>query len=178
MADSTGAAPSHATPSIDQQFPAIYSELRQLASAILRGSGQNTLNPTALVNEAYVKLASAKQFSSESPLHLKRIIAKVMRQVLVDHLRRKQSIKRGEDAVKVTFDDRIEQQSWSVEEFLVLADLIDKLRAIRPRHADVVEWRFYLGLTDEETAAALGISTATVERDWSTARAWLNGQMT
>ncbi len=170
MADSTGAAPG-----MDKQFAAIYEELRRLAAAILRGSGQNTLlNPTALVNEAFVKLASSEQFSSLSPLHLKRTIARVMRQVLVDYWRHKQA-KRG-DAVRITLDDEIEQKTRSVEEILVIGDLIDKLRAIKPRLADIVECRFYFGLTNEETAAALEISTATVEREWPVARAWLEGQ--
>jgi RNA polymerase sigma factor (TIGR02999 family) len=171
MADFTGAAPG-----FDQQFAAIYEELRRLASAILRGSGQNTLlNPTALVNEAFVKLASSQHFSSVSPLHLKRAIAQVMRQILVDYWRRKQA--RGGEAVKLTLDDQVEGKSWSLEEIIVIGDLIDKLRALKPRLADIVECRFYLGLTNEQIAAALGVSTATVEREWPVARAWLEGQM-
>jgi len=113
-----------------------------------------------------------------SPLHLKRAIAQVMRQILVDYWRRKQA--RGGEAVKLTLDDQIEQKSqksWSIEEILIMGDLIDKLRALKPRLADIVECRFYLGLTNEQIAAALGISTATVEREWPVARAWLEGQI-
>ena len=167
-----------AIPSFDHQFTLIYEELRRLASAILRSSGQNTfLNPTALVNEAYLKLASAERFATESPLHLKRTIAKVMRQVLLDSVRRKQSVKRGAGAERIALGDEVEQKSRSIEDLVIIGELIEKLRAMRPRHADIVECRFYLGLTDEETAAALSISKATVERDWTTARAWLNGQL-
>lgn len=165
-----------ATPGIDKDFIAIYEELRRLASAILRGSGQNTLfNPTALVNEAFVKLASSKQFSSVSPLHLKRTIARVMRQVLVDYWRHKKAI--GGDAVRITLDNEIEQKARSIEEILVVGELIERLRAIKPRLADIVECRFYFGFTNEQTAAALGLSTATIEREWPVARAWLEGQM-
>lgn len=161
---------------LDERFPALYEELRRLASALSRSSPAATLNPTALVNEAYIKLASSKQFSSTSAMHFKRIAAKVMRQVLWDASRRKLAAKRGQGAARVTLDDQFEQKTWNVEQILLLDDLLSKLRTISPRQADIVECRFYGGLTDEEIASELGISRPTVERDWKMARAWLNSQ--
>jgi RNA polymerase sigma factor (TIGR02999 family) len=161
---------------IDQRFPAIYDELRRLASAVSRGSQLSTLNPTALVNEAYVKLASAKQFATTSELHFKRIAAKAIRQVLCDAARKRLSIKRGEGAAKVPLDDEFEQKDLSVEQIVLLEDLVEKLGEGNPRAASVVEYRFYGGLTDEEIATELGISRQTVERDWRLARAWLISQ--
>lgn len=163
---------------IDDQFAAIYKELRPAAVSLLRQSRQNTLTPTGLVNEAYIKLAaSGKPFAVESPLHMKRLISKAMKQVLLDASRRKEAIKRGEGAVKITLDDQMEAKTWTVEQLLVFNEFLDQLRAQDARKADVVECRFYLGLSDQEITAELGISLATVERDWQFARAWLNGRM-
>jgi RNA polymerase sigma factor (TIGR02999 family) len=159
---------------IDQRFPAIYEELRRLAAAISRGSPSATLNPTALVNEAYLKLAAAKEFSGTSALHFKCIAAKAMRQVLCDAARKRMSVKRGEGAVRIPLQDDFEQKNLSVEHIVVLDDLLEKLREVSPRQAAVVECRFYGGLTEEEIAIELGISKQTVERDWRAARAWLS----
>ncbi|MGA8027415.1 MAG: ECF-type sigma factor [Bryobacteraceae bacterium] len=100
-----------------------------------------------------------------------------MKQVLVDASRRKDAIKRGEGAVKITLDDQMEAKTWTIEQLLVLNEFLDQLRAQDARKADVVECRFYLGLSDQEIAAEFGISVATVERDWQFARAWLNARV-
>jgi RNA polymerase sigma factor (TIGR02999 family) len=161
------------TYTLDERFPVIYDELRRLASALSRSNPVTTLNPTALVNEAYLKLAGSKEFSSTSALHFKRLAAQVMRQVLCDAARRRLAVKRGEGASRVPLSDRLEQKDWSVEHILLIEDLIEKLRAQSPRQALIVECRFYGGLSDEEIAKELEISKPTVERDWRAARAWL-----
>lgn len=172
MAEPTGAATD-----LDERFPAIYDELRRLASAVSRQSPVTTLNPTAIVNEAYLKLASSSGFSHTSAVHFKRIAAKVMRQILWDAGRKKLAAKRGQDAVRVPFSDQIAAEGWTLEQIVLLEDLLEKLRAISQRQADVVECRYYGGLTDEEIAQELGVSRPTIERDWKVARAWLNSNL-
>ena len=166
--------------SVDDRFPAIYGELRRLASAVSRSAPNPTLNPTALVNEAYLKLASSKEFPATSPAHFKRIAAQVMRQVLCDAARRRLAAKRGGvEAVRVPLDTRFEQKAAvSLEHVILMDELLERLRAMSPRQAAVVEFRFYGGLSDEEIAAQLDISEPTVERDWRAARAWLGTQLT
>ena len=164
---------------VDDRFPAIYGELRRLASAVSRSAPNPTLNPTALVNEAYLKLASSKEFPATSPAHFKRIAAQVMRQVLCDAARRRLAAKRGGvEAVRVPLDTRFEQKAVSLEHVILMDQLLERLRAMSPRQAAVVEFRFYGGLSDEEIAAQLDISEPTVERDWRAARAWLGTQLT
>ncbi len=163
---------------LDKRFGAIYNQLHRLAAALSRSKPTSTLNPTALVNEAYVKLAASKEFANTSELHFKRIAAHVMRQVLCDAARRKLSAKRGgQIAVRVTLDDDLQQNVLSVEQIIVIDDLLEQLRAMSPRQAAVVEYRFYGGLSDEEISAELDISKPTVERDWRAARAWLGSQL-
>jgi RNA polymerase sigma factor (TIGR02999 family) len=159
---------------LDRAFSAAYEELRRLAGSVRRHERAQTLTPTALVNEAWLKLAGTPAVADTSPLHFKRIAARAMRQVLVEAARRRRARKRGgPDAVAVTFDEAtIAAEPWT-RDVLGLDAALEALADVEPRQARVVECRFFGGLEVAETAEALGISEATVLRDWRAARAWL-----
>ena len=159
---------------LDQLFNVAYEELRRLASAVKRADGSVTLNPTALVNEAWLKLAASAPFAAQSKLHFKRIAARAMRQVLVEAARRRNARKRGGDQGQdlITFHDSIAPVS-SEAQMLSLDHALDELARARPRQATIVEGRFFGGLDIAEIAQLLEISEATVVRDWRAAKAWL-----
>lgn len=157
---------------LDYLFSITYEELRRLASTVRRGDPSATLNPTALVNEAWLKLANYPKVSNTSRLHFKRIAARAMRQVLVEAARRRNADKRGGAAASfVTFD---ESQAIATErELLGLDTALDELARIEPRQAMMVESRFFGGLEVAEIAELLEVSEATILRDWRAAKAWL-----
>jgi RNA polymerase sigma factor (TIGR02999 family) len=164
---------------LDHLFSATYEELRRLASSIQRRDASATLSPTALVNEAWIKLARSPDFASTSRLHFKRIAARAMRQVLVEAARRRHASKRGGDgeAVFVTFDEEVEDtRSWG-EDVLALDRALTELARVEPRQAFMVESRFFGGLDVAETAEILNVSEATLLRDWRAAKAWLAGEL-
>jgi RNA polymerase sigma factor (TIGR02999 family) len=161
------------TQSIDALFSVVYEQLRHLAHKVRAGEPGQTMNTTALVHEAYVKLHLSSEVEMENRLHFYRIAARAMRQVLVEVARRKKAQKRGAGRMAVTFDELMGVKSEQADDVLALEEAIKALEAMNPRHARVVECRFFAGLTVEETADVLGISTPTVKRDWRTARAWL-----
>ena len=183
---SPGENPAPANPSateperqaLDQLFSVTYEELRRLASTVRRGDPSNTLSPTALVNEAWLKLAKSPALGVESALHFKRIAARAMRQLLIEAARRRNAHKRGDgEAVQVSFDDALAGTPSTEEELLALdAALIDLGRLDR-RQAAIVESRFFGGLEFREIAALLDVSEATVMRDWRAARAWLGQRL-
>ncbi len=162
---------------LDHLFSATYEELRRLASTVRRNDPNVTLNPTALVNEAWLKLVRSPQFESTSRLHFKRIAARAMRQVLVEAARRKHANKRGGEALVVTFDESADCQASCEDEVLALDAALDELARMNPRQAQMVEARFFGGLDVAETAALLEISEATVMRDWRAAKAWLSREL-
>jgi RNA polymerase sigma factor (TIGR02999 family) len=159
---------------LDHLFSVTYEELRRLASAVRRDDPSATLNPTALVNEAWLKLADSPNLASTSPLHFKRIAARAMRQVLIEAARRRNAGKRGGgDVALVTFDDSLEEIATTSGELLALDEALDELARVNPRQAQMVESRFFGGLDVAETAQLLEVSEATVLRDWRAAKAWL-----
>lgn len=159
---------------LDDLFTVTYAELRRLAGAVRRHDPSATLNPTALVNEAWIKLAASPHVAGTSPLHFKRIAARAMRQVLVEAARRRHARKRGgEGAVVLTLDENVESGETFSEDVLALDRALEALSHVAPRQATLVESRFFGGLDVTETAALLQISEATVLRDWRAARAWL-----
>jgi len=163
---------------LDDLFSAVYEELRRVAHAVRRNEHALTLNPTALVNEAWLKLARSPDLGFESPLHFKRIAARAMRQLLVEAARRRLATKRGGDGVQwVTFDESIYQTAVSERELLALDVALDELAQAEPRQAEMIECRFFGGQSVTETADALGISEATLARDWRSAKAWLAQSM-
>jgi RNA polymerase sigma factor (TIGR02999 family) len=160
---------------LDEVFSLTYEELRRLARSILRGEGVARLTPTTLVNEAWLRLAPYPKLADTSPLHFRRIAGRAMRQVLVDAARRRQAQIHGGDLLQVTFDEALglAQQTNGARDVLALDAALDRLRTFSPRQAELVELRFFGGLNCDEAALALGISEATVMRDWRAARAWL-----
>jgi RNA polymerase sigma factor (TIGR02999 family) len=168
---------SEHNPALDQLFSAAYEELRRLAASVRRGEASQTLNPTALVNEAYLKLAASLQMTPASRLHFKRIAARAMRQVLVEAARQRHALKRGAGYAFVTFDEALDGLAARSEDLLTLDAALEDLARVNARQALMVEYRFFGGLDLAETAALLEVSEATVTRDWRAARAWLALQL-
>lgn len=164
---------------LDQLFSLTYEELRRLASTVKRGDGGMTLSPTALVNEAWIKLAKTPGLAAMSQLHFKRIAARAMRQLLVEAARRRNARKRGGDgeATFVAFDDAIDGGSTNDKNLLALNVALDELARLEPRQATIVESRFFGGAEFSEIASQLRISEATVFREWRAARAWLGQEL-
>src|ERR1017187_755501 len=158
----------------DQLLPLVYAELRGIAEKQMRGERpDHTLQPTALVHEAYLRLLGGTPIPFESRLHFLRTASQVMRRVLVDHARARNRAKRGDGAIHLTLNEGIAGADSDVVELLVVDDALTQLAAAEPRWAQVAELRFFGGLEVPEIAAALGISPATVKRDWQFAKAWL-----
>jgi RNA polymerase sigma factor (TIGR02999 family) len=162
---------------LDHLFSATYEELRRLAFSVRRGDPSATLNPTALVNEAWLKLARSPGFAVASPLHFKRIAARAMRQVLVEAARRRNAGKRGGSSPLVTFDESLADAAAFGNDLLALDGALEELARIQPRQALMVEVRFFGGLDVHETAQLLEVSEATILRDWRAARAWLGHEL-
>ena len=160
-------------PRLDELFSGAYEELRRLASLVKSDDPRATLSPTALVNEAFLKLAAAPRFKVFSKLHFRRIVARAMRQVLVEAARRRNAAKRGRDVVFVTLDESMVEGVTSARDVLALDAALDTLEKMNPRQAEMVVCRFFGGLDVAETAAALDVSEATVQRDWRAVKAWL-----
>jgi RNA polymerase sigma factor (TIGR02999 family) len=160
---------------LDQLFSLAYEELRRLASTVKRGDPSNTLSPTALVNEAWLKLAKSPGLAAASHLHFKRIAARAMRQLLVESARRRNSHKRGGDGevIFVSFDESLDGAVTPGKDLLALDTALTELARLEPRQALIVESRFFGGLEITEISSLIGVSEATVLRDWRAAKAWL-----
>lgn len=155
-------------------FPLIYEDLRRLAQSYLRRERPgHTLQPTALVHEAYVRLVNADGLQVTDRAHFFRLAARAMRNLLVDHARKKQTLKRGSDPLIQTQSALDRVGTWDEARLLDLHEALEVLAAHDARKAQLVEMRFFGGLTIEEAAAALGIGHATAERDWAFAKAFL-----
>lgn len=162
----------------DELLPLVYGELKRIARRRLRlERADHTLNTTALVNEAYLKLVQLDRLHGESRAHFLAIAALAMRQVLVSHARHRKRVKRGGGAPHVTLSEAVNLPAVEVDRILDLDAALDALAALNPRHARIVECRFFGGMTIEETATALAISPATVKRDWLVLRAWLQREL-
>jgi RNA polymerase sigma factor (TIGR02999 family) len=158
---------------LDELFSITYEELRRIARQVRRNDPGASITPTALVNEAWLKLAGTPAVADTSPLHFRRIAARAMRQVLVEAARRRTAEKRGgRGGVHVTLDDQLTVASDGTQ-VIALHEALEQLAAIYPRQAQLVECRFFGGLDVAETATLMGISESTVLREWRLARAWL-----
>jgi len=163
---------------LDELIPLVYDELRKLAASYLRRrSGSNTLQPTALVHEAYVRLADQSSISMEHRAQFFGLAAKIMRDILVDHARKRLSAKRGGQQFRLSLTEAERVGSKPEVELIALDDALNSLATTNPKHSRVVELRFFGGLTIEETAQVTGLSHATTERYWSFARAWLRREL-
>jgi RNA polymerase sigma factor (TIGR02999 family) len=159
---------------LDDLFSLVYEELRRLASYARRREPNITLNSTALVHEAWIKLKDSPHLAATSAAHFKAIAARAMRQVLVDEARRRQALKRGGgEVILVTLDDLAVQIASCDAELLALESALEELARMNTRQAQMVEYRFFGGLNVAETANLLGVSESAIERDWRAAKAWL-----
>ena len=158
---------------VDRLVPLVYDELREAAHRQLRRSGPATIHTTELVHEAYAKLASSARAPASSRAHFFGAAARAMRQVLVDRARARTASKRPQHRVTVDFD-RADLGDGAADEILAVHEALERLAAFDERAARVVECRFFGGLTEPETAEALGVGERTVSRDWALARAWLH----
>jgi RNA polymerase sigma factor (TIGR02999 family) len=163
----------------DELVPVVYRELRRRAGAYLRRERpDHTLQPTALVHEAYVRLMGQERVAWQNRAHFFAMAAQMMRRVLIDHARERQAAKRPGAAVKVVLDDRVGATQPRDCELMALDQALVELARIDPRQGQIMELRYFGGLSEQEVAAVLSISRATVTREWHTARAWLYRRMT
>lgn len=160
---------------LDQLLPTIYDELRRLArSQLAREQPGHTLQTTALVHEAFLRLVDARQIRWDSRAHFFGITARLMRQILVDHARTRDAAKRGGGVANVPLDEALDVATRALRgDLLALDEALQRLERIDQRHSRIVELRFFGGLTVEETAAVLDLSPTMVKREWTLARAWL-----
>jgi RNA polymerase sigma-70 factor, ECF subfamily len=157
----------------------IYKELRRIASAKMRlERGNHTLQPTALVHEAYLRLAGQPESAWRDRSRILGLAASAMRHILVDHARAHSSGKRGAGAVQVTLDEGLAASSNGLADVLAVDQALIRLAEFDPRQARVLELHFFAGLTFDEIATELGVSVRTIKSDWAVARAWLHQQMT
>lgn len=163
---------------LDTLMPIVHDELHRLARGYLaRETPGHTLQPTALVNEAYLRLVGERNMQWQSRAHFIGVAAQLMRFILVDHCRRKRYQKRGGAAQRVTFDENLEVAVERSDELMALDDALTKLAGQDERKSRIAELRYFGGLSVEETAEALSISVATVMRDWRLTRAWLQREL-
>lgn len=164
---------------LEKLMPLVYNELRRLASNYLRRErASHTLQPTALVNEAYLKLVDQRNAKWQNRAHFFGISAQLMRRILVDHARQHQAAKRGgtnQQRLSITSAEQVAKQPEI--DLLALNEALDELAKMDKQQGQIVELKFFGGLSIEETAEVLGVSHATVERDWKMARAWLRRQL-
>jgi RNA polymerase sigma factor (TIGR02999 family) len=159
-------------------FRLVYAELHALAGRVLSGAdAARTLQPTALVHEAYLRMVASKRDAFENRSHFMGVAARAMRSVLVDHVRSKRTQKRGGAANRVPLDDLVLELEQQATDLLALDEALVALAELDADLARLVEVRFFGGLSIAEAAKVLGVSTATVERDWRTARLWLRERL-
>jgi RNA polymerase sigma-70 factor (ECF subfamily) len=160
-------------------IPLVYEELRRMARRYMRQErSDHILQTTALIHEAYLRLVEQRETNWQNRAHFLAVAAQLMRRILVDHARASETTKRGGDAERVSLDE--ECVAWSPEksrELIALDESLKRLAQLSPRQSQIVEMRFFGGLTVEETAEVLQITPRTVKRDWSVARAWLHREV-
>jgi RNA polymerase sigma factor (TIGR02999 family) len=162
---------------LDRLVPLVYDELRRVARARLKGERAHSLQTTALVHEAYIRLVDLDRMTLHGRTHFFALSARLMRQILVDHARRRRAGKRGGDVTIVGLDEVSPAVKTSTVDLLALDEALDRLAMVDERLCRVVELRFFAGLNIDETAEALEVSTPTVERDWAVAKAWLHSRL-
>jgi RNA polymerase sigma factor (TIGR02999 family) len=179
MAESPAGNPTRPAAPLPPEFAAsLYQELHRLAAAKMRFErGDHTLQPTALVHEAYLRLADRSEGLGNDRGQVLGLAAHIMRNILVDHARAQRAAKRGDGAVQVTLDEGLVAAPGSIVDVLAVDDALNRLAALDKRQADILERHFFAGLTFEEIAEQLGLSTRTVKRDWTMARAWLRKEL-
>jgi RNA polymerase sigma-70 factor (ECF subfamily) len=190
MDDSHDASPHHVTQlliawgdgdraAFDQLMPLVYEELRRLAHRYIKRERPNhTLQTSGLVNEAYLRLVDQSQLKLKNRAHFFGIAARLMRQILVDYARKRKYAKRGGDAQRIPFEEILIVSDERAADIVALDDALKELSEIDPRQSQIVELRFFGGLSIEEAAQVLDVSPGTVMRDWTLAKAWLRMAVT
>lgn len=164
---------------LEQLIPLVYAELRRLAARYMRREDpRHTLQTSALINEAYLRLVGARGVQWQNRAHFFAVSAQAMRRILVDFARARQKVKRGGGARPLSFDDAIIAAPERGADLLALDEALERLAAFSPRQSRVVELRYFGGLTEEEVAALLEVSPRTVRNEWGLARAWLYRELT
>ncbi len=164
---------------VNELLPLVYDELRRLARTYLRRERANhSLQPTSLVHEAYLRMISQPKVSWENRAQFFGLAATLMRNILVDHARRRQAVKRGGDEIMLSLGQADRFGKQSDVNLLALDDALKSLMHQSPEHAKVIELRYFGGLTIEETALVMSVSHSTIERDWTFAKAWLKKELT
>ena len=162
----------------EELIPVVYEELKRLARRHMgRERFDHTLQTSALINEAYLRLVNQQAVEWQDRNHFFAVAAQVMRHILIDHARSYQYAKRGAGAEKVPLDEAESLRAHRAEELLALEDALRQLEAVDPRKSRVVELRFFGGLTVEETAEVLGLAPVTIMREWRAAKAWLHQEL-
>ncbi len=163
---------------LDRLLPLVYDELRRIAHGQLRGEDTgHTLSTTALVHEAYLRLVNIEHVQWQDRAHFFAVGARLMRRVLIDYARARLREKRGGEAIRVPLDEALNLGVGRADDLMALEEALTRLEALSERQCRVVECRCFAGMSVEETAIALGISPATVKRDWALSRAWLNREL-
>ena len=159
-------------------IPMVYDELRRQAAGYLRRERSgHTLQTTALIHEAYLRLINQQNIDWQNRAHFYAIAARLMRQILVDHARKRQATKRGGSRLKIPLEEAMVISSGRDVDLVALDEALTRLAALDPQQSRIVELRYFSGLSVEETAEALGVSLRTVRRDWNVAKAWLRQQI-
>jgi RNA polymerase sigma factor (TIGR02999 family) len=162
----------------EKLVPLVYDELRRVARRCLAGQPHDqTLQSTALVHEAYLRLVGRSEVHWQNRVHFFAVAARLMRGILVDHARMRHASKRGGSNLTLVLDDAIVSPKEREVDLVALDDALNALAALDPKQGQLVELRFFAGLSIEDTSHVLGVSPATVKREWATARAWLYGEM-
>lgn len=163
---------------VDELLPIIYDELKRIAASYLRRErSDHTLQPTALVNEAYMKMIDITQVSWQNKAHFVGVAANQMRRILVDHARNHNAQKRGGEFHIMTLNEEIDKAEEQSADLIALDDALTELAKMDPIKAKIVELRYFGGLSTDETAEVLGVAPITVKRHWKMAKAWLYGQL-
>ena len=163
---------------LEKLIPIVYSDLRRIAARYMRSENDgHTLQTTALVHEAYLRLTRERERTWENRAHFFSVAAQIMRNLLVDHARRAARVKRGSGAVEIQLDAGTELCAVDPEYLLALDEALRRLAEVDPRASRIVELRYFVGLTNEEIAEVIDSSEKTVRRDWSTAKAWLRAEL-
>jgi RNA polymerase sigma factor (TIGR02999 family) len=162
----------------EKLVPLVYDELRRVARRCLAGQPQDqTLQSTALVHEAYLRLVGRSEVHWQNRVHFFAVAARLMRGILVDHARMRHAAKRGGSNLTLTLDDALAPPKQRELDLVALDDALNALATLDPKQGQLVELRFFAGLSIEDTSRVMGLSPATVKREWATARAWLYGEM-
>jgi RNA polymerase sigma factor (TIGR02999 family) len=163
---------------IERLMPLVYDELHRRAAGYMRQErSDHTLQPTALVHEAYLKLVEQRETNFRNRVHFFAVAAKMMRRILIDHARARLSAKRGGEQNPISLEDADNLRTDTPRGLLAVDEALKRLETLDPRQEQIVEMRFFGGLTVKETAEVLGVSTRTIEREWTIARAWLYVQL-